>query len=58
VPLLCQQCHMSAFHPSTAYVGPDPSVGRADIHLVAKGCLNCHSEVHGSNHPSGVRFTR
>src|SRR5262245_37452958 len=54
-PLLCQQCHISAFHPSTAYQGPGPT---RDIHVVAKGCLNCHSEVHGSNHPSGPRFTR
>jgi DmsE family decaheme c-type cytochrome len=59
-PLLCQQCHVAAFHPSTAYPGPDPNATppRLDIHLVAKGCLNCHSEVHGSNHPSGPRFTR
>jgi hypothetical protein len=26
--------------------------------LLMKNCLNCHTEVHGSNHPSGVRFTR
>jgi DmsE family decaheme c-type cytochrome len=58
LPMLCQQCHMSAFHPSTAYTGPAPGAGRADIHVVAKSCLNCHAEVHGSNHPSGVRFTR
>jgi DmsE family decaheme c-type cytochrome len=54
-PLLCQQCHVSAFHPSTAYPSPGPT---RDIHVVAKACLNCHSEVHGSNHPSGPRFTR
>ena len=22
------------------------------------GCMNCHGEVHGTNHPSGARFTR
>ena len=58
VPQLCQQCHQAAFHPSTAYTGPNPPAGAADFHVVEKGCLNCHSEVHGSNHPSGVRFTR
>jgi hypothetical protein len=26
--------------------------------LLAKSCLNCHSQVHGSNHPSGVKFMR
>lgn len=22
------------------------------------GCVNCHTAIHGSNHPSGIRFTR
>ena len=59
-PLLCQQCHVAQFHPSTAYAAPDPNATppRLDIHLVGRACLNCHSEVHGSNHPSGPRFTR
>lgn len=57
-PYLCQQCHLAAFHPSTAYtanglLGPSP----AD-QLLTRNCLNCHTEVHGSNHPSGPRFTR
>ena len=30
---------------------------RADV-LKDKGCLNCHSAVHGSNHPSGVTLLR
>jgi DmsE family decaheme c-type cytochrome len=60
MPLLCQQCHMSAFHPSTAYTGVNASAGvsRLDIHAASKSCLNCHSEVHGSNHPSGPRLMR
>ncbi len=58
VPQLCQQCHMAAFHPSTAYPGPDFAGPALDYHSLDKGCLNCHSEVHGSNHPSGVRWTR
>ena len=55
--LLCQQCHMAGFHPSTAYTGvnaPDVS----EYHIQSRNCLNCHTEVHGSNHPSGPRFTR
>jgi DmsE family decaheme c-type cytochrome len=62
MPLLCQQCHMAAFHPSSAYTGANASVqpqsSRLDFHVAGKGCLNCHSEVHGSNHPSGPRLTR
>jgi len=26
--------------------------------LLAGGCINCHSQVHGSNHPSGVKLMR
>jgi DmsE family decaheme c-type cytochrome len=58
-PLLCQQCHSQAGHPSFAY-GPDnlPGAGPPSSYLVAGSCLNCHSQVHGSNHPSGSRLTR
>ena len=35
----------------------------ADLHrlierLTAKGCVNCHSQVHGSNSPNGTFLTR
>lgn len=55
-PFLCQTCHQAAFHPSTLYDGG--AVTRADTHLLANACLNCHPRVHGSNHPSGPRFSR
>jgi DmsE family decaheme c-type cytochrome len=59
VPQLCQQCHMAGFHPSTLYDGPDHDIPSSlDRRALDKGCLNCHYEVHGSNHPSGVRWTR
>ena len=29
-----------------------------DTRLVNRGCVNCHSQIHGSNHPSGARFHR
>jgi DmsE family decaheme c-type cytochrome len=58
-PLLCQQCHSQVGHPSFAY-GPEglPAAGAPSPYLVAGSCLNCHSQVHGSNHPSGSRLTR
>ncbi len=57
-PWLCQECHLAQFHPSTAYSGTGvPPVGAAQ-QLLANNCLNCHSQVHGSNHPSGPRKTR
>jgi DmsE family decaheme c-type cytochrome len=56
-PFLCQECHSAQFHPSAVYSGANqpPAAGHQ---LFAKGCLNCHSQVHGSNHPSGVRLMR
>ena len=51
--MLCQQCHIHMLprHSTTA--------GRAlDIWSINRGCINCHSQVHGSNHPGGRTFTR
>lgn len=55
-PWLCQQCHSAEFHPSTFYDGN--AVKSMDFHTIANNCLNCHSQIHGSNHPSGTRFVR
>lgn len=60
-PWLCQQCHLAQFHPSTAYSGtglPGTTTPSGAQQLLGKSCMNCHSQVHGSNHPSGVRKTR
>ena len=59
-PLLCQQCHSQVGHPGFAY-GPEGlpgGTGQPSSYLAAGSCLNCHSQVHGSNHPSGSRLTR
>jgi DmsE family decaheme c-type cytochrome len=60
-PWLCQQCHLQPQHPSTAYSGsglPTSTIPSGAQQLLLKNCANCHSEVHGSNHPSGPRKTR
>lgn len=57
-PLLCQQCHSAAGHPGTAYTGEDIGEEGSDRFLLARSCMNCHSQVHGSNHPSGATRTR
>lgn len=58
-PFLCQQCHSVAFHPSTQQDGSGlASSNKPSPFLLGKSCLNCHSKIHGSNHPSGSRFTR
>lgn len=57
-PFLCQTCHQDVFHPSTLYSGTGiPDAGAAQ-QLLGSACTNCHSQIHGSNHPSGSRFTR
>jgi DmsE family decaheme c-type cytochrome len=59
-PWLCQQCHSSTRHPSTAYSGAQlpGGGGSAAVQIAMHGCTNCHSRVHGSNHPSGARLLR
>ena len=57
-PFLCQQCHSAAFHPSQLMDGSGLPSGSSNMNLLGKNCLNCHSQVHGSNHPSGGRLTR
>lgn len=57
-PLLCQQCHSPGGHPATAYTSESEDNSFQNRFLLAQSCNNCHSQVHGSNHPSGVSGTR
>ena len=61
-PYLSQQCHSNQFHPSTLYSGNNlsdfPAGGTTGQQMLRAGCANCHSMIHGSNHPAGARFTR
>jgi len=55
-PQLCQQCHSQINHPSFAYQGTGTT--RISGFVAGKSCLNCHNQVHGSNHPSGNLLQR
>lgn len=57
-PLLCQSCHSQAGHPSISFT--DNSLpGRSPSSMVLeRSCMNCHTQVHGSNHPSGFNLMR
>ncbi len=57
-PLLCQQCHNARDHASIGFSGADRAAGRAEIFLLSNSCTNCHTHVHGSNHPSGENLNR
>ncbi len=58
-PFLCQNCHttVSTSHPRGIHQGGNLAIP-ANQRVAGKSCLNCHSRIHGSNHPSGARFTR
>ncbi len=53
-PFLCQRCHITTRHPSVLYEGTDLRTNR----LLNRSCQNCHTQIHGSNHPSGNLFLR
>ncbi len=57
-PYLCSQCHLTPQHGSSLNSGSNlpPAVGGAN--MLGSSCSSCHMKVHGSNHPSGARFTR
>ena len=64
-PQLCQACHADVLLRGAAEGTPhiarsypfsnDTSTSRA---IVGRNCANCHSQVHGSNHPSGANLLR
>ena len=51
MPRVCDSCHDSSRHPTV------PTLLNA-IRDFNRGCTNCHSRIHGSNHPSGNAFLR
>ena len=63
-PFLCQQCHGQTLHPSFLYNASQVSQqsllfgGGLNQRALGRSCQNCHSQIHGSNHPSGARFQR
>jgi len=57
-PWLCQECHMAPFHPSSAESGTGLPPRGGSSNMLGKNCANCHTQVHGSNHPSGSGLTR
>ena len=48
---LCQQCHVNL-------LARHQTVAGNDVFTFNKGCVNCHTQVHGSNHPAGRALTR
>ena len=64
-PYLCQRCHSNQQHPGTPYGLSDTQVAAgntvyqaSNTRLFYRSCQNCHSQIHGSNHPSGKFYQR
>jgi DmsE family decaheme c-type cytochrome len=55
-PMLCQRCHIGTRHPSTIY--DNAAVLNRSNRIVGRSCVNCHQQIHGSNHPSGQALVR
>ena len=55
MPFLCQRCHDGQQHPATPY---DQTSINAGHNKIIGSCIECHTNIHGSNHPSGSYFTR
>jgi len=51
MPRVCDSCHVTSRHPTT------PTLLNS-VRDFNRGCTNCHSAIHGSNHPSGNMFLR
>jgi len=57
MPMLCQRCHVATRHPSSLYDKDEITVNKSN-RMFGRSCVNCHSNIHGSNHPSGQFFMR
>jgi DmsE family decaheme c-type cytochrome len=57
-PLLCQSCHSQPGHPSLVHDADGIATEMPSQFLLGQSCMNCHTQVHGSNHPSGSKLMR
>ena len=68
-PYLCQNCHGAGGHNGAPFAGQNlPGANNhlsatgnfvlSQFQMMSRGCVNCHSQVHGSNSPAGGALTR
>lgn len=54
-PFLCQSCHEPTSHrANVATLGTSGS----SANFLARGCVNCHTQIHGTNNPDSAGTTR
>ena len=54
-PFLCQQCHEPTSHRGGIGTLTGTSTSASTL---ARGCLNCHTQIHGTNNPSDITNER
>ena len=57
MPMLCQRCHIVTRHPASLYDRDEITTNKSN-RMFGRSCVNCHQNIHGSNHPSGQFFMR
>lgn len=62
-PYLCQRCHANVGHPSEVTARSSADARQSAYRVLSnrafyRACLNCHVQIHGSNHPSGKSLVR
>jgi DmsE family decaheme c-type cytochrome len=57
MPMLCQRCHVATRHPASVYDNAAITTNKSN-RMFGRSCVNCHANIHGSNHPSGQFFMR
>ena len=56
-PLLCQECHEPTSHRGNIASVSVTGFGTSQ-NTVARGCLNCHTNIHGTNNPRDISNER
>jgi DmsE family decaheme c-type cytochrome len=68
-PFLCSNCHQEGTHQSAVFsgnvtpglgggIGATPTQSAVNPRMLDRGCVNCHSQIHGSNSQGGAFFNR
>lgn len=53
-PFLCQECHEPTGHRGNPGTFNAPGTSTTTANLVARGCVNCHNNIHGTNNPTSA----
>ena len=56
LPVLCQRCHIGT-QASVDDLRRNALASKSN-RLIGRSCVNCHSQIHGSNSPAGNTLLR